>query len=370
MLKYVQVAETIEQRIAAGGYELGSMLPARDRLATELAVGKSTVERAVKLLMGTGVLASLTSGSRHYAVIPGKQEPNYPSPQRIGPVFRHSKFRDVTQTIEERVRNGQYQPGQLLPTLSALRIELQANPLTILDAVKALAQRGVVVPISYRKHHFYLARPYGANEQGTRLASYMFDCGKALGTIEERISSGHYKQGQRLPDADALHKELGVEARAVPAALEILRRSRLVTISESGTYAREQLFHQVARVIGERMTDGTYQYALPEKAKFMSEFKVCLASLDRALSVLEAEGMIEPREGQTVIYLKGEKEEYWRAVLEEKYPDGTPSRGLVSRTDGALHRRLLRFGLEHLMPADPVAVERGRKGGQRRKASG
>ncbi|MBI2574913.1 hypothetical protein HYV82_03440 [Candidatus Woesearchaeota archaeon] len=99
----------------------------------------------------------------------------------------------------------------------------------------------------------------------------------------------------------------------------------------------------------------------------MSEFKASHTTLDRALSVLEAEALIEPREGQSVVYLSGKTEEYWRAKLEEKYHGGIPQRGRFSRTDGALYRHLLRLGLEHFMPADPKAVENGRKAGRRKK---
>ena len=52
--KYIQVMSTIQQRIEAGEYRPGDMLPSETQLVRELGVGRTTVVRALQTLAMQG----------------------------------------------------------------------------------------------------------------------------------------------------------------------------------------------------------------------------------------------------------------------------------------------------------------------------
>lgn len=53
---YLQLADDIAARIAAGEFRRGSHLPGRPRLAAEYGVGEMTVRRAVQELRARGIV--------------------------------------------------------------------------------------------------------------------------------------------------------------------------------------------------------------------------------------------------------------------------------------------------------------------------
>ena len=55
---YVQLANLLRDRIEAGDLPAGRPLPSRERLAAEFGVARGTVERALAVLRGEGLVAT------------------------------------------------------------------------------------------------------------------------------------------------------------------------------------------------------------------------------------------------------------------------------------------------------------------------
>lgn len=58
---YVQLADDLAARIAAGEFPPGTRLPGRERLAAEYGVGEMTVRRAVEELAARGITGEPTT---------------------------------------------------------------------------------------------------------------------------------------------------------------------------------------------------------------------------------------------------------------------------------------------------------------------
>jgi DNA-binding GntR family transcriptional regulator len=66
-----QVANDISARIADGSYPLGSPLPAEDDLASEYAVARGTVRRALRELRKRGLIRRLPGRGNAVIAMPG-----------------------------------------------------------------------------------------------------------------------------------------------------------------------------------------------------------------------------------------------------------------------------------------------------------
>jgi len=66
-----QVANDISARIADGSYPLGSPLPAEDDLASEYAVARQTVRRALRELRKRGLIQRLPGRRSAVIAMPG-----------------------------------------------------------------------------------------------------------------------------------------------------------------------------------------------------------------------------------------------------------------------------------------------------------
>jgi DNA-binding GntR family transcriptional regulator len=68
-----QVANDISARIADGSYPLGSPLPAEDDLASEYAVARQTVRRALRELRKRGLIQRLPGRRSAVIAMPGPE---------------------------------------------------------------------------------------------------------------------------------------------------------------------------------------------------------------------------------------------------------------------------------------------------------
>lgn len=73
--RYVEIADDIQARIAAGELPLGARLPGEGDLAREYGVASHTARRAVRLLRERGLVATLPSKGTYVVAKPAGDTP-------------------------------------------------------------------------------------------------------------------------------------------------------------------------------------------------------------------------------------------------------------------------------------------------------
>lgn len=63
---------------------------------------------------------------------------------RIDPKSANPIFRQIADRLRNQIRRSVYRPGEMLPSLRALALEIQVNPNTVQRAYELLEREGVV----------------------------------------------------------------------------------------------------------------------------------------------------------------------------------------------------------------------------------
>ena len=195
----------------------------------------------------------------------------------------------------------------------------------------------------------------------------------AIMTMRSRISSGYYQEDYKLPNQAQLSVELGLPIQHVRHVLYELEKDGLIVIvPRKGSFipnGHVSLPIKIAEyIIRERVHSGTYEFRLPSRYTLERDFGLSSNELNLVLGNFENEGLIHREKGSTIFYIGAYgKERYLTAKFHREFPNGI-KRGKLSKHHNAFYRHLLRSGmLENLVPADPVAVERGREWGRRNR---
>ncbi|WP_157253268.1 GntR family transcriptional regulator [Nonomuraea typhae] len=121
-----------------------------------------------------------------------------------------------------------------------------------------------------------------------------------------RINSGSYEPGILLPSESALCREFDVKRTAVRRAFSLLEREGLIiTIPAKGRMVRgglcstPHLYQQIARDLREQIRAGelTEECLIPSEANLRRRYSASRNTVRRAMSELEAEGLIIARHG-------------------------------------------------------------------------
>lgn len=111
-------------------------------------------------------------------------------------------FRQIADQLRSSIDSGVYKPGEMLPSLRALAIDIKVNPNTVQRAYDALEREGVVE--SRRGVGIFVAK----SAQGKRNSAERKLLAQLDRTIRQSIASGLTPDAIRLAFEDAMREYL------------------------------------------------------------------------------------------------------------------------------------------------------------------
>lgn len=127
-----RIAEELRGQIRDGTLRPGTMLPSEAQLAERHGVARGTVRSALSLLVEDGVVE----------VVPGIGRRIVGQADRIDPTTTYER---IAADLAERVRTGEFGPGDLLPSEAILVEQYGVSRNTARRAYRVLADYGLVV---------------------------------------------------------------------------------------------------------------------------------------------------------------------------------------------------------------------------------
>ncbi|MGW2291581.1 GntR family transcriptional regulator [Streptomyces phaeochromogenes] len=205
----------------------------------------------------------------------------------------------IRKVIRNRLADGTYGPGTLLPSERALAVEF---------GVRAWAVRWALQPLKDNGHLRFA--PGRGNLVLDPQSPAPVGCGirDIEQAVRSRLGDGTYAVGTWLPTMRRLAAEFGVGPTSIHKALTPLEREKLLASRRPlGTYVVDprqpgvpppcKKSHTVAYVgqtLRERLRDGTYPPGspLPTNAELSAEFEVGSRLISTALKPIRSEGLV------------------------------------------------------------------------------
>jgi DNA-binding GntR family transcriptional regulator len=129
---YKSIAESLRTRITDGEFAPGTLLPPESALCAEYRVARNTMRRALDQLAGDGLIV-VRPGQGRVVVSPGD------ATTRATP-----RYRTMAADLRAQVESGELQPGDTLPSESALAARYGVARGTARQALAELEGAGLV----------------------------------------------------------------------------------------------------------------------------------------------------------------------------------------------------------------------------------
>ncbi|MEU6412672.1 GntR family transcriptional regulator [Microbispora sp. NPDC046933] len=127
-----KLAERLRERIRAGVYPAGRVLPSETALTAEFRVARNTVRRALRALEAEGLIVTVPSKGR---LVQGTDHP----------VDASYRYQVIARELRRRIERGDLGPGDVLPSEAELRWLYEASRNTVRQAFAELEQEGLIV---------------------------------------------------------------------------------------------------------------------------------------------------------------------------------------------------------------------------------
>lgn len=167
------------------------------------------------------------------------------------------KWRELADRIAERIRNGEYAPGQQLPHIRDLVEAGEGSKSTVHAAYKALEGEGLVT--SSRGHGTVVRQQTPLKRLGIeRYDKAKWRDGDEVAFIADRVASGRaYKRGEQTQTVSRIVAPAAVAAaHGLPEGAEVYARARLVKEGEQPTHTLTS-YYRPEHVEGTRIVDPT-----------------------------------------------------------------------------------------------------------------
>ncbi|MEV4915414.1 GntR family transcriptional regulator [Streptomyces tirandamycinicus] len=165
------------------------------------------------------------------------------------------KWRELADRIAERIRNGEYAPGQQLPHIRDLVEAGEGSKSTVHAAYKALEGEGLVT--SSRGHGTVVRQQTPLKRLGIeRYDKAKWRDGDEVAFIADRVASGRaYKRGEQTQTVSRIVAPAAVAAaHGLPEGAEVYARARLVKEGEQPTHTLTS-YYRPEHVEGTRIVD-------------------------------------------------------------------------------------------------------------------
>ncbi|MFG2823091.1 GntR family transcriptional regulator [Kitasatospora sp. NPDC048365] len=167
------------------------------------------------------------------------------------------KWRELADKLAERIRSGEYAPGQQLPHIRVLVDEGEGSKATVHAAYKALEAEGLVTS---SRGHGTRVRPQSPLK---RLGIERYDKAKwrdgdEVAFIADRVASGRaYRRGDQTQTVALIEAPAVVAAaHGLPEGAPVYARARLVREGEQPTHTLTS-YYRPEHVEGTRLVDPT-----------------------------------------------------------------------------------------------------------------
>ncbi|NEC25235.1 GntR family transcriptional regulator [Streptomyces sp. SID8111] len=167
------------------------------------------------------------------------------------------KWRELADRLAERIRNGEYAPGQQLPHIRDLVDAGEGSKSTVHAAYKALEAEGLVT--SSRGHGTVVRQQAPLKRLGVeRYDKAKWRDGDEVAFIADRVASGRaYKRNDQTQTVSRIVAPAVVAAaHGLPEGAEVYARARLVKEGEQPTHTLTS-YYRPEHVEGTRIVDPT-----------------------------------------------------------------------------------------------------------------
>ncbi|MGW8952658.1 GntR family transcriptional regulator [Streptomyces sp. NPDC055709] len=167
------------------------------------------------------------------------------------------KWRELADRLAERIKSGEYAPGQQLPHIRDLVEAGEGSKSTVHAAYKALEAEGLVT--SSRGHGTVVREQTPLKRLGiARYDKAKWRDGDEVAFIADRVASGRsYRRNEQTQTVSRIQAPPKVaEALGLPAATEVYARARLVKEGEQPTHTLTS-YYRPDHVEGTRLVDPT-----------------------------------------------------------------------------------------------------------------
>ncbi|MEW2570203.1 GntR family transcriptional regulator [Streptomyces sp. NPDC047070] len=217
-----QVRDVIEQRLGDGTYKAGQKLPSQKELAAELGVNQGVIAQALQplkdkgIVYARGVLGTIVVDPANPGLIPRAQH-------------------EVARIIRQRMREGTYAVGTLLPSRADLATEFAVSTHLIHSIQKGLKREGLVTGSARSQTYTVVACP--PEERSSPPApTFSESVRKPLeNAVRQRITDGVYAPLTWLPPMRVLAEDFGISVSTAWTALAPLKEEGLLATARLGT---------------------------------------------------------------------------------------------------------------------------------------
>lgn len=167
------------------------------------------------------------------------------------------KWRELADKLAERIRSGEYAPGQQLPHIRDLVEAGEGSKSTVHAAYKALEAEGLVT--SSRGHGTVVRQQAPLKRLGiARYDKAKWRDGDEVAFIADRVASGRaYQRGEQTQSISrVLATPLVAAAHGLPEGSEVYARARLVKEGDQPTHTLTS-YYRPEHVEGTRLVDPT-----------------------------------------------------------------------------------------------------------------
>lgn len=168
-----------------------------------------------------------------------------------------SKWRELADRLAERIRNGDYAPGEPLPHIRTLVEAGEGSKSTVHMAYKALEAEGLVT--SSRGHGTVVRERTPLKRLGTaRYDKAKWRDGDEVAFIADRVASGRpYERGEQTQTVSLVPGgPLVTDALGLPAGAQVYARARLVKEGDQPTHTLTS-YYRPEHVQGTRIVNPT-----------------------------------------------------------------------------------------------------------------
>ncbi|MFE0459580.1 GntR family transcriptional regulator [Kitasatospora sp. NPDC058965] len=167
------------------------------------------------------------------------------------------KWRELADRLTERIRSGEYAPGEQLPHIRTLVEQGEGSKATVHAAYKALEAEGLV---SSSRGHGTIVRPQSPLK---RIGIERYDKVKwrdadEVAFVADRVASGRaYRRDEQTQTVSRIvAPQVVAAAHNLPAGSEVYARARLVKEGEQPTHTLTS-YYRPEHVEGTRLVDPT-----------------------------------------------------------------------------------------------------------------
>ncbi|MFC8257466.1 GntR family transcriptional regulator [Streptomyces sp. NPDC057291] len=167
------------------------------------------------------------------------------------------KWRELADRLAERIKTGEYAPGQQLPHIRDLVEAGEGSKSTVHAAYKALEVEGLVT--SSRGHGTVVRQQAPMKRLGiARYDKAKWRDGDEVAFIADRVASGRaYRRDEQTQSVSLIEAPPAVAAaHGLPAGAEVYARARLVKEGEQPTHTLTS-YYRPEHVEGTRLVDPT-----------------------------------------------------------------------------------------------------------------